>query len=141
MATNETYRAIADVTRVKMLADTESPLVEVEFLSGLPETQKAAFKGAADRWVQIILGDLPEMRMPGLAAIDDLRVMAGHAHPRSPRDTRRRRAAGDVLQDLGYQVDLEPAETFLLPETPPSTAKTVFTCAVDHYPRCTSTIR
>ncbi|MFI9837106.1 hypothetical protein ACIHFD_08740 [Nonomuraea sp. NPDC051941] len=77
MATNETYRAIADVTRVKMLADTESPLVEVEFLGGLSETQQAAFKGAADRWVQIILGDLPEMRMPGLAAIDDLRVMAG----------------------------------------------------------------
>lgn len=50
---------------------------EVEFLGGLSETQKAAFEGAADRWVQIILGDLPEMRMPGLAAIDDLRVMAG----------------------------------------------------------------
>ncbi|MEV4354806.1 hypothetical protein [Nonomuraea sp. NPDC049625] len=53
-----------------------------------------------------------------------------------------------ALQDLGYQVDLEAAETFLLPETPPSTAKTVFICAVDHQPthpgqdpRCTGTIR
>ncbi|MFI9837107.1 hypothetical protein ACIHFD_08745 [Nonomuraea sp. NPDC051941] len=52
-----------------------------------------------------------------------------------------RRCSVAALQDLGHQVDLKAAETFLLPETPPSTAKTVFTCAVDHYPRCTSTIR
>jgi hypothetical protein len=52
VATNETCRAIADVTRAKMLSATESPvLVKVEFLGGLSETQKAAFKGVADRWV------------------------------------------------------------------------------------------
>lgn len=43
-----------------------------------------------------------------------------------------RRLTVAVLQDLGYQVDLEASEMFLLPETSPSTAKTVFACAVDH---------
>jgi hypothetical protein len=86
MTTNETYRAIADAKRAEILADTDSPfLIEVEFLGGLSETQKAAFKGAADRWAQVIVGDLPEMRMPGVAAIDDLRILAWGMRIDGPR--------------------------------------------------------
>lgn len=264
MTANETYRAIADAKRAKMLADTDSPfLIEVQFLGGLSETQKAAFKGAADRWAQVIVGDLPDMRMPGSSAIDDLRIMAWGMRIDGPRGTlgaakplvlrpssaqpsallpalsymyfdvddletmetdgllhhvithemghalgfgatvwreknliqgfgtdnpvftgataveeyRRMRGsevaepvplanvgpAGSkhshwresvfdtelmspnvdpgpplsrltiaALQDVGYQVDFEAAESFVLPETPPSAAKMAFTCAVDH---------
>ncbi|MGP3965320.1 leishmanolysin-related zinc metalloendopeptidase [Nonomuraea sp. 3N208] len=264
MTTNETYRAIADAKRAKILADTDSPfLIEVEFLGGLSETQKAAFKDAADRWARVIVGDLPDMRMPGLKPIDDLRIMAwgmridgprgtlgaakplvmrpssaqpsallpalsfmyfdvddlermetngslhhvithemGHAlgfgatvwrlknliqgfgtdnpvftggtaveeyrrmrgsevaepvplanvgQPGS-RNSHWRESVFDIelmtphvdadpplsrltiaaLQDLGYQVDFEAAEAFVLPETPPSPVKKVFTCAVEH---------
>ncbi|SEG88766.1 Leishmanolysin [Nonomuraea solani] len=77
MTGNETYKAVADAKRAEILADTDSPFtIEVQFLGGLSDAQKAAFKGAADRWAQVIVGDLPDMLMPGVRPIDDLRILA-----------------------------------------------------------------
>jgi hypothetical protein len=49
--------------------------IEVVFLGGLTEAQKTAFKGAADRWVQMIVGDLPSVLVDG-EVIDDLVILA-----------------------------------------------------------------
>ena len=44
-------------------AKAESPFkIEVRFVAGLTETQKAAFKTAADRWTKVIVGDLPAVQ-------------------------------------------------------------------------------
>lgn len=37
--------------------------IEVRFKEGLTTTQRGAFKAAADRWVRIIVGDLPSVRV------------------------------------------------------------------------------
>ncbi|MGW4475768.1 leishmanolysin-related zinc metalloendopeptidase [Nonomuraea sp. NPDC004354] len=81
------HLARADARRAKALANTESPYtIEVRFMGGLSETQKAAFAAAADRWARVIVGDLPDVRIPeleglpaGIAAgerIDDLVILA-----------------------------------------------------------------
>jgi hypothetical protein len=49
--------------------------IEVRFKGGLNKTQKKAFKGAADRWTKIIIGDLPAVRVDG-ETIDDLVIEA-----------------------------------------------------------------
>ena len=57
-------------------ADAESPFkIEVRFVAGLTETQKAAFKTAADRWTKVIVGDLPAVQADG-ELIDDLLILA-----------------------------------------------------------------
>ncbi|GIH23850.1 peptidase [Acrocarpospora phusangensis] len=83
----ETHLARADAERAREVADTASPFtIEVRFLGGLSETQKAAFSVAADRWARMIVGDLPDVAIPdlpglpeGLAAgetVDDIVILA-----------------------------------------------------------------
>ncbi|MFL5283862.1 MAG: leishmanolysin-related zinc metalloendopeptidase, partial [Rhodopila sp.] len=49
--------------------------IEVRFLGGLTESQKNAFTAAADRWSQVIVGDLPSVAVDG-EIIDDLLILA-----------------------------------------------------------------
>jgi hypothetical protein len=49
--------------------------IEVRFLGGLTESQKNAFKTAADRWSRVIIGDLPTVNTGG-DIIDDLLIEA-----------------------------------------------------------------
>jgi hypothetical protein len=72
----ELYRARADAGAALALADTESPFtIDVRFLGGLSETQKNAFKLAADRWTRVIVGDLPSVLVDG-EVIDDVLIQA-----------------------------------------------------------------
>jgi hypothetical protein len=91
MSELEIHVARADGLRAKELAASESPFtIEVRFLGGLSDGQKAAFAGAADRWARMIVGDLPEVvisDVPGLPegivageTIDDLVIAAKGAH-------------------------------------------------------------
>jgi hypothetical protein len=49
--------------------------IEVRFLGGLNAAQKRAFTGAADRWTNVIVGDLPSVEVDG-EIIDDLLILA-----------------------------------------------------------------
>lgn len=49
--------------------------IEVRFLGGLTQTQKDAFKAAANRWSRVITGDLPSVMVDG-EVIDDLLILA-----------------------------------------------------------------
>lgn len=49
--------------------------IEVRFLGGLTETQKNAFKAAANRWSSVIVGDLPDIIVDG-EVIDDVLILA-----------------------------------------------------------------
>ena len=49
--------------------------IEVRFMGGLTARQKAAFKGAADRWTRAIVGDLPAVTVDG-ERVDDLLILA-----------------------------------------------------------------
>jgi hypothetical protein len=72
----ETYRAKAKPLPGGVEADAVSPFtIEVRFLGGLTETQKQAFKSAADRWCNVIVGDLPTVMVDG-EAIDDILILA-----------------------------------------------------------------
>jgi hypothetical protein len=76
MATFETYQAKADPQIALAIAETTSPFtIEVRFLGGLTQQQMDAFKGAADRWSRIIVGDLPELLVDG-QLIDDVLILA-----------------------------------------------------------------
>jgi hypothetical protein len=78
--------ARADAGRAREVAGTDSPFtIEVRFLGGLTQTQQAAFAAAADRWVSVIVGDLPEvtlnieaLQIDGLTevTIDDVLIFA-----------------------------------------------------------------
>jgi hypothetical protein len=73
----EVYDARADRAVAKRVADTDNPFhIEVRFLGGLTEEQKQAFKDAADRWAQVIVGDLEDVRLPDGTVIDDVRIDA-----------------------------------------------------------------
>jgi predicted Zn-dependent protease len=79
--TFENYVARADAARAKAVADTDSPFtIEVWFLGGLTQTQRDAFAAAADRWVQLIVGDLPDAAIPTMAPeehpVDDVLIFA-----------------------------------------------------------------
>jgi hypothetical protein len=70
------YNARADAERAMLLAKTESPFtITVRFAGGLTETQMDAFAGAADRWVRVIVGDLPAVTING-EEIDDVLIIA-----------------------------------------------------------------
>ncbi len=57
-------------------AADESPFtIEVRFTSGLSDRQRAAFTAAADRWTQVIVGDLPPVEIDG-ETIDDVLIIA-----------------------------------------------------------------
>jgi hypothetical protein len=72
----ETYLAKADEKIARKAAATSSPFtIEVRFLGGLTQNQKAAFKLAADRWCKIIIGDLPSVMVEG-EVIDDVLILA-----------------------------------------------------------------
>ena len=74
--TIETYLAKADAQIANALAHSTSPFsIEVRFLGGLTETQKQAFKGAADRWIRVIVGDLPSVQVDG-EVVDDILILA-----------------------------------------------------------------
>ena len=76
MATLETYQAKADPEIALSLAGTTSPFtIEVRFLGGLTQPQMDAFKGAADRWSRMIVGDLPDLLVDG-QLIDDVLILA-----------------------------------------------------------------
>ncbi len=76
MTMYESYHAVADAERAKVLADTESPFtIEVRFMGGLTEDQQAAFTAAADRWTRMIVGDLPSVVADG-ETIDDVLILA-----------------------------------------------------------------
>jgi hypothetical protein len=76
MATFETYQAKADPEIALSLAGTTSPFtIEVRFLGGLTQPQMDAFKGAADRWSRMIVGDLPDIVVDG-QRIDDVLILA-----------------------------------------------------------------
>ncbi|CAL9475787.1 hypothetical protein SUDANB95_02915 [Actinosynnema sp. ALI-1.44] len=80
MAEYEIYEARADAGRALEVAETTSPFtITVKFVGGLSETQKAAFKRAADRWARIIVGDLPDVTLDG-ERIDDVLILAEGAH-------------------------------------------------------------
>ena len=49
--------------------------IEVRFLGGLTTAQKNAFKGAADRWSKVIVGDVPSVMIGG-EIIDDILILA-----------------------------------------------------------------
>lgn len=72
----EVYCAKADPQVALAVAGETSPFtIEVKFLGGLTEQQKAAFKAAADRWSRIIVGDLPSVLVDG-EIIDDVQILA-----------------------------------------------------------------
>lgn len=76
MATYETYQARADAQRAETLAATTSPFtIEVRFLGGLSDNHKAAFTAAADRWTEVIVGDLPTVVVDN-ETIDDVLILA-----------------------------------------------------------------
>lgn len=72
----ESYVAHASVKKNASAALVQSAYkIEVRFVQGLNEAQKAAFKAAADRWSRVIVGDLPTVLVNG-EEIDDLLIMA-----------------------------------------------------------------
>src|SRR2546423_5760088 len=72
----ESYFAKADAAIASAVANTASPFtIEVRFIGGLTDTQKAAFKFAADRWSKVIVGDLPAVMVDG-ELIDDVLIIA-----------------------------------------------------------------
>ncbi len=76
MADYEVYQARADEQRALDLAATTSPFtIVVRFIAGLTQRQQEAFAAAADRWVRVIVGDLPEM-LVGDELIDDVLISA-----------------------------------------------------------------
>jgi Leishmanolysin len=84
MATLETYQARADSDIALSLAGTTSPFtIEVRFLGGLTQPQMDAFKGAADRWSRMIVGDLPGVLVDG-EVIDDVLILAQGAEIDGP---------------------------------------------------------
>src|SRR5829696_10148319 len=75
-ARNTERRAKADPEIALSLAGTTSPFtIEVRFLGGLTQPQMDAFKGAADRWSRMIVGDLPDIVVDG-QRIDDVLILA-----------------------------------------------------------------
>lgn len=76
----ETYRAVADSDRAEELAATTSPFqIEVRFVGGLTSNQKDVFAQAADRWTQVVVGDLETAIVhdfTGEVVIDDILIDA-----------------------------------------------------------------
>jgi Leishmanolysin len=100
VADYEVYQARADGQRALELAATTSPfMIEVQFIGGLTQRQQEAFAAAADRWVRVIVGDLPEMLVGG-EVIDDV-VISAQGRPID--------GIGTILGQAG-PVALRPAE-------------------------------
>src|SRR6266542_4325947 len=77
----ETYtahaeRAVAMASVAAAPAVTANPFrIEVRFAGGLTDTQKDAFKAAADRWTKVIVGSLPPVEVDG-EVIDHMVITA-----------------------------------------------------------------
>ena len=50
--------------------------IEVRFVGQFSPTQQAAFNAAAERWEQIIVGDIPDVFVPGIGQVDDIVIEA-----------------------------------------------------------------
>jgi hypothetical protein len=75
-STPDHYLATADLRRAAALAATDSPFtIDVRFVGGLTERQRAAFAAAADRWTRVIIGDLPPVQVDG-ETVDDVLILA-----------------------------------------------------------------
>ena len=110
MATFETYKAKADPKIALAVAATTSPFtIEVRFLGGLTERQKDAFKGAADRWSRIIVGDLPSV-MVGDEVIDDVLILAKGAEIDGPGKILGRAGPTDLRAENAGSAALIPAK-------------------------------
>jgi hypothetical protein len=74
--TVETYQTKSRARSARGLAKaTSAYTITIRFLGGLTTKQKAAFKSAADRWSQVIVGDLPSVNVDG-EVIDDILILA-----------------------------------------------------------------
>jgi Leishmanolysin len=105
MAQIETYRAVADADIALAIAGVTSPFnIEVRFLGGLTQRQMDAFKGAADRWTRLIVGDLPSFLVDG-EVVDDVLILAQGEDIDGP---------GGVLGQAGSTA-LRPASANFLP--------------------------
>ena len=72
----ESYVACASIKAGASAAAVLSAYkIEVRFLGGLTQTQKNAFKAAANRWTKVIIGDVPSVIVGG-QVIDDLLIEA-----------------------------------------------------------------
>ncbi|MBR0780536.1 leishmanolysin-related zinc metalloendopeptidase [Bradyrhizobium iriomotense] len=73
----ERYRARrgAEISHAVAAAPAGGYTIEVHFLGGLTDKQKAAFKLAANRWTHAIIGDLPDVTVGG-ERINNLRITA-----------------------------------------------------------------
>jgi hypothetical protein len=74
----ETYRARSPVAPAPAGPAGQAPepfTIAVRFLGGLTDSQKSAFRRAADRWVQVIVGDLTDVVIDG-ETIDDVLILA-----------------------------------------------------------------
>jgi len=86
MARIEIYRARRGA---KVEHETAAPAasgytIEVHFLGGLTDRQKAAFRHAANRWTHVIIGDLPDV-IVGTETINNLRLTAQGTDIDGPR--------------------------------------------------------
>jgi hypothetical protein len=76
LAAHETHLARADARRALRLANTSTPFtIAVRFGDGLDDRHRDAFAAAADRWVRIVVGELPGVFADG-EYIDDVVVLA-----------------------------------------------------------------
>ena len=119
MADYEFYQARADEQRALDLAATTSPFtIVVRFIAGLTQRQQEAFAAAADRWVRVIVGDLPEM-LVGDELIDDV-LISPRAAQSTAQDTSLVRPA---RANFGHRRP-EPRHSFprraRCPSTPPT---------------------
>jgi hypothetical protein len=115
----EVYQARADEQRALDLAATTSPFtIVVRFIGGLTQRQQEAFAAAADRWVRVIVGDLPEM-LVGDELIDDVVISAqgrpidGIGHilgSAGPRDLRPREAGAAAFLPATGSMSFDTAD-------------------------------
>jgi hypothetical protein len=80
----ELYRATAAAGPAAAVGAAAPFTIEVEFTGGLTQSQRDAFKAAADRWVRVIVGDLPNVLVEG-EVIDDVLILAQGADIDGPR--------------------------------------------------------
>lgn len=98
--------------------------IEVRFSGGLTQTQKDAFKIAADRWTKVIIGDLPAFQVDG-EIVDDLLILAqgadidgpgmilGQAGPTRVRPGTRLPAKGEMIFDTADLAAMEQKGTLV----------------------------
>jgi hypothetical protein len=113
----ELYRAVAGV-EADPNQEQAGFTIDVEFLGGLSDAQKNAFKAAARRWSRVITGDLPAVTIDGRTiddilisakgeAIDGPREVLGRAGPRRLRSRSLLPATGEMTFDTA---DLDAME-------------------------------